>query len=445
MIILNEDQQSAVNNLRDFILFDRVNSEYILSGPAGTGKSTIIRMAIKDYKGNVFLTATTNQAVDVLKTIWETQSKQTSADIYVGTIHKLLGLYLDIEYNEETESTVEVLKFNPQHENLLVKDNSLVIIDEASMLSSSMYKILNEAIKSHNIKVIYMGDFQQLPPIKENVSKVFDIPNRSVLTKVMRQKEGSNLLSFIQSIRNNPTINIDISNTEVIYIKQEKEFIDKIYEHYNSEEFKKDPTYIKSIAWTNKRIKKYNDIIKQKVRGNLQSKLDFIPGERLICTKQYSKQKTTKGKTSRAIILNSSQEVTLESISIIKKCGITAYEMNVRDNRNKLIKVFTVKPSNFKTYMNKVNRYKREYYSSQNIKDKMKLVSFMNTFAVLDHAYSITAHRSQGSTYKNVFIDYTDIRSMLNLEDENINIGEYFHRCLYTAVSRASEKLYILI
>lgn len=445
MIRLNEDQEKAVTNLRDFILFDRVNSEYMLSGPAGTGKSTIIRMAIKDYKGHVFLTATTNQAVDVLKTIWETQSKETTADIYVGTIHKLLGLYLDIEYDEETENTIEVLKFNPAHENLLVKDNSVIIIDEASMLSASMYKIVNEAIKLHNIKVIYMGDFQQLPPIKENISKVFDVPNKSILTKVMRQKEGSNLLTFIQTIRNDPTIEFNKDNTDIIYIREEKEFVDKIYDHYNSEEFKKDPYYVKTIAWTNNRIKKYNNIIKQRVRGITASKLDFIPGERLICVKRYSKQRTTKGKTSTHIILNSSQEVTLESISIVKKCGITAYEMNVRDNRNKLIKVFTVKPSNFKTYMSKVNRYRREYKSTQNIKDKMKLVSFINTFAVLNHAYAITAHRSQGSTYKNVFIDYTDIKTVLNLEDENINVGEYFHRCLYTAVSRASEKLYILI
>jgi ABC-type Mn2+/Zn2+ transport system ATPase subunit len=121
VITLNEDQEKAVTNLRDFILFDRVNSEYMLSGPAGTGKSTIIRMAIKDYKGNVFLTATTNQAVDVLKTIWETQSKETTADIYVGTIHKLLGLYLDIEYDEETENTIEVLKFNPAPRKLISK------------------------------------------------------------------------------------------------------------------------------------------------------------------------------------------------------------------------------------------------------------------------------------------------------------------------------------
>ena len=76
----------------------------------------------------------------------------------------------------------------------------------------------------------------------------------------------------------------------------------------------------------------------------------------------------------------------------------------------------------------------------------MKLISFASAFANMDYAYSVTAHRTQGSTYNNVFIDYLDIKSVLNISHgEEVNSEEYFHRCLYTAVSRASEKLYILI
>lgn len=445
MITLNEDQERAVKELKNFIYEDKWSKEYMVSGPAGTGKSTIIRQAIKEYPGKIFLTATTNQAVDVLKTIWEKQSGVTE-DIYVGTIHRLLGLYLDIEYNEQEGTVTEVLKINKDYKTP-IDNKSLIIIDEASMLSKSMYKIIQEAITLHNCKIIYMGDFQQLPPVKENASLVFGIPNRSSLRKVMRQKEGSDLLTFIENIRSNPIFQENKNLKDIIFIKDQKEFVDNAYKYFSSEEYKTNPNLVKIVAWSNKSVGKYNNILKERVRVLYGlKKVDFVTGDRLICTKQYSKQRTSKGVSFREIILNSSQEVTLEGISITKKLGITAYEMNVRDNRGKLIKIYTVKPSNYKTFLSKLNRYRREYKRTKSIQDKMKLISFASAFANMDHAYSVTAHRTQGSTYNNVFIDYLDIKSILNISHgEEVNSEEYFHRCLYTAVSRASEKLYILI
>lgn len=445
MIILNEDQERAVNELKNFIYQDKSSKEYMVSGPAGTGKSTIIRQAIKEYPGKIFLTATTNQAVDVLKTIWENQSGETE-NIYVGTIHRLLGLYLDIEYNEEEETVIEILRINKDYKTP-IDNKSLIIIDEASMLSRSMYKIIQEAITLHNCKIIYMGDFQQLPPVKENVSLVFGTPNKSTLRKVMRQKEGSDLLTFIEEIRSNPTLKENKNLKDIVFIKDQKEFINKAYEYFSSEKYKTNPNFVKIIAWSNKSVNKYNNILKERMRVlHGLKKVDFVTGDRLICKRQYSKQRTSKGVSFREIILNSSQEVTLETISVIKKMGITTYEMYVKDNRGKLVKIYTVKPSNHKTFLSKLNRYKKEYKRTKKIQDKMKLISFTNAFASIDYAYSVTAHRTQGSTYNNVFIDYLDIKSILNISHgEEVNPEEYFHRCLYTAVSRASEKLYILI
>jgi ATP-dependent exoDNAse (exonuclease V) alpha subunit len=445
VIVLNEDQERAIKELKRFIYEDKYSKEYVVSGPAGTGKSTIIRQAIKDYPGKIFLTATTNQAVDVLKTIWEKQSGGVE-NIYIGTIHKLLGLYLDIEYNEEKGTVIEILKINKDYKSP-IGNGSLIIIDEASMLSKNMYKIVQEAIMLYNCKIIYMGDFQQLPPVKENISLVFDIPNRISLKKVMRQKEGSDLLKFIENIRRSPSFQEDKSLRDVVFIKDQKEFVDKAYELFSSQGYKTNPNLVKIVAWSNKSVSKYNNILKERIRYYYGlRKVDFVTGDRLICTKQYSKQRTIKGVTHREIILNSSQEVTLESIAVTKKLGITSYEMQVRDNRGKLIKIYTVKPSNYKTFLNKLNRYKKQYRKTKDIREKMKLISFSNAFASMDHAYAITSHRTQGSTYDNVFVDYLDIKSILDIHhDEGVNPEEYFHRCLYTAVSRASEKLYILI
>ena len=74
----------------------------------------------------------------------------------------------------------------------------------------------------------------------------------------------------------------------------------------------------------------------------------------------------------------------------------------------------------------KLNKLYRDWQS--NVTDK---------FAQLNYGYSITVHKSQGSTFKNVFVDISDI-----LENNNI---EETSKCLYTAITRSSNSLELLI
>jgi hypothetical protein len=61
----------------------------------------------------------------------------------------------------------------------------------------------------------------------------------------------------------------------------------------------------------------------------------------------------------------------------------------------------------------------------------------IDRFAQLNYGYSITVHKSQGSTFKNVFIDISDI-----LDNNNTN---EVSKCLYTAITRSSDTLELLI
>jgi ATP-dependent exoDNAse (exonuclease V) alpha subunit len=61
----------------------------------------------------------------------------------------------------------------------------------------------------------------------------------------------------------------------------------------------------------------------------------------------------------------------------------------------------------------------------------------MNPFASVSYGYAITCHKAQGSNYKNVFVDFSDIVKNRNEEE--------MKRCTYTAVSRTIDNLYILI
>jgi len=61
---------------------------------------------------------------------------------------------------------------------------------------------------------------------------------------------------------------------------------------------------------------------------------------------------------------------------------------------------------------------------------------FMRNFADISYGYSITAHKSQGSTYNTTFVLEDDI-------DVNLNVVER-NRIKYTAYTRSSKKVYIL-
>jgi len=62
---------------------------------------------------------------------------------------------------------------------------------------------------------------------------------------------------------------------------------------------------------------------------------------------------------------------------------------------------------------------------------------FVDKFAQIDYGISVTTHKSQGSTFHNVFVDADDI-----LENRDNNVGK---RCIYTALTRTSNELHILI
>ena len=62
---------------------------------------------------------------------------------------------------------------------------------------------------------------------------------------------------------------------------------------------------------------------------------------------------------------------------------------------------------------------------------------YVDPFATVSYGYAITCHKAQGSNYKNVFVDFSDISKNKNEEE--------MKRCMYTAMSRTIDTLHILI
>jgi len=62
---------------------------------------------------------------------------------------------------------------------------------------------------------------------------------------------------------------------------------------------------------------------------------------------------------------------------------------------------------------------------------------FIEPFAKVNYSYSLSIHKSQGSSYFNVFVDLDDVMKNKNIDETK--------RCIYTALTRTSNELHILV
>ncbi len=184
-ITLNKDQKEAIKG-------SLTNDFYIITGGPGTGKTTIIKAVVDIYtsineckEGDITLLAPTGRSA---KRMMESIGRKAS------TIHKFL------KWNGETE-TFQVNLYNPSN-------TKFVIIDEVSMVDIFLMKNLFDGLLN-NIKLIYVGDANQLPSINPGnlLSDLLQIPSikRSELSHIYRTKENSFINQFAKDIKNKIT------------------------------------------------------------------------------------------------------------------------------------------------------------------------------------------------------------------------------------------------
>ena len=171
---LTEEQRTAVKNIE-------ASNVILITGKAGTGKSTSARAILESLAGSSI--ACCSLSAKAAQRIME------ATGFNAMTIHRLLG------YNG--------VAFAYNSENRLPYD--VVFIDEASMINCQIFYCLLSAIKE-GAKVIICGDYAQLPPIGAGniFSDILQMNDRfsvSLLTKVQRQAERSGILTDANKIR----------------------------------------------------------------------------------------------------------------------------------------------------------------------------------------------------------------------------------------------------
>ena len=445
-----EDQHQLIDLLEKFLKIKEPNQIFILKGYAGTGKTSVLGAFVKTlsfFKVKTRLLAPTGRAAKIL-------SLKSSKEAF--TIHKQI-------YRRNSK----VDEFSGMTLSPNLHTNTIFIVDEASMIgdytlqndgSVSARNLLNDLIEyvfsGKNCRLILLGDEGQLPPVgcehSPALNKAYLLHNYSTvsvtefaLSKVLRQADESGILFNATQLR---SLEGDVKPQFVTknykdFIKlpgdEFQNFLENSYSHCGVEE-------AIIITRSNKRANAYNNEIRARilwyedvlcsgdclmvVKNNYfwvddQTKMGFIANGESLKVIRVKKIEEMYGFEFARIIIKFVDYDELPEMEVLVFMESLQVE-GPSISRQRMKELFFAVEEDYAYERNKAKRYelilKNPYFNALQVK----------------YGYAITCHKSQGGQWEHVYIDQGYVAP------EAIN-SEY-HRWLYTAITRASEQLYLV-
>ncbi len=399
------------------------DGHYLLAGYAGTGKTTIAENIAKYAKQAgkaISVIAPTNKAAKVLND----KLKSTGVGSVASTIHKTI--YGEPNDQGEWEKSADI-------------KNSVIIIDESSMIEKSLMADLLDSTKNKGNVLIFMGDSYQLQPVGEDSGlfqgKVPEVKNNQTeLTEVKRQSLDSNILKVATVIRNDKQSYVPKESTEDFKVtKSKNEFVENFKQAIKNNE---DVAMI--VATNNERLL-MNKLARTAKFGEAAKNI-LNPNETIISianSSDYSNSEVFNVKDVRG-------EPTKFDITFTDNFGKTskydiylAYVVNNDGLEVPTLFLPTVdKPSIYHAQILKAARESNsDLYnalSGWTMRTK-KGEKLSPAISIATYGYAITAHKSQGSQWKKVFVNQ-------NYVADSWDAARWF----YTAITRASDEVEVL-
>jgi len=441
-------QRILLNLLSVFIFKKDDHSLFLLKGYAGTGKTTSISTIVNNLwrvQKKAVLLAPTGRAAKVISGYSKKQA---------FTIHK--KIYFP---KKQSNGSVDfILQTNKHSETIFIVDEASMIPDKRQNgkmfeTGSLLDDLINYVYSGKNCKLIFIGDTAQLPPVKLSISPALEVTtleldyNKNVteieLDEVMRQHENSGILAnathLRMSIQNNSShFKFDINFPDIIRLEDGYDIEDAIVSAYDNSGVENTAFIVRS----NKRANQYNQQIRMKIRGqeNEISTGDYI----MVVKNNYY---WLKDSSDAGFIANGDICEVMRISSIKELYGFTFAEVEVRMIDYPDMKPFETvllldtltseSPSLTYEESNKLYEAVKEDFANETKFKQFMLVKKNKYFNALQvkFSYSMTCHKSQGGQWETVFIEQPYLPEGISVE---------YLRWLYTAITRAQERLYLI-
>ncbi|GAN89833.1 bacteriophage-type DNA helicase [Gluconobacter frateurii M-2] len=406
---------------------------HLLTGYAGSGKTTLMQEVARHFlrlKVVTVITAPTHKATAVLRA-------KVDKDVECRTIQSHLGL----QPSTQGGQTTLVRAKRPQ-----TIPDGVVIVDECSMISRELMGWIRDLLKY--CFVLFVGDPAQLPPVGEEASPSFSVPSRSHLETVVRQAAGNPILEAATVIRQSQGGSVDWSWVQDARRDSSGLFIPKDVESwlrkaFTSDAFDADNDSFRYLCWTNHRVHQVNQMVRRWRYGD-HIEMPFMPGERAVARAPFSRQNEDKNRQQIA----TNEEVLVMDIQAsrlsyrFEACGsvaawstdIPSWELTVLTMSGDEITAHLVQDEQ---QLQAVER-RLVQEAKQERKRWQHRFAFQSALLNLQAVYAMTVHTSQGSTFRNVFVDLGDIRRR-----SGGNPLETKQLC-YVALTRATDMVFLV-
>ncbi len=458
-VILTKDQEKSLELFCEWLNTPYSFKPFVMRGFAGSGKTYLSMKLLKkvDELGLCWtVVAPTHKAVGVLREGLKSESMQ--ATWFPSTIHRLLRLRLkrqaDIEICEKTDQTDRSL------ENL-----GLVLIDEASMIDSKLLEITLECARFNSTRLVFVGDPAQLPPVGENISSVFFM-KRAVNTELKEVvRHQGPVLKLAKIIREQqiqciqpPLLSVINPKKGNVGILDRKSWLERAKSSLRLSSLEDDHDKARILCYTNKVVDNLVPHARRAIHGEMADQYQVLPGEVLISRKAVMANASLNENEigeEPDILISSNREMVVEDVIPnsfdLASLGINQdFENNLPVIETQIAKVscdqrdydLRLMPQigsksriSLDLSLNELSSRARER-GKKNSASIWKLFFFIrDSFACLGPASVLTIHRSQGSTFGEVFIT-SDAFWPKDLE--------FRRRLVYVAVSRASKAVWIV-
>lgn len=443
-------QEKALQDLAIFLLSVSENDVFILKGFAGTGKTTLIGTLVKSIgilRYKTVLLAPTGRAAKVMAGY---------ANQPAHTIHKRIYF---AQQQRQGNLTFKLQK-NKFKRTLFLVDESSMIADQQQQSKlfengSLLHDLIHYVHSGEDCKILFVGDTAQLPPVHTDLSPALDsrklsmehglTPHEIELNDVVRQGKDSGILFNATRIRKQLTsgqttsFQFILANfPDIVRLQDGYEIQDAIetaFREVGREE-------MACIVRSNKRANGYNNQIRTQILGR---EPELASGDLIMVVKNnYHWLPPDSGP---GFIANGDIVEVLSVKSIKELYGFRFAEVHIRmldyPDQDAFDTVFILDTLDMESHAlsfeenTKLYQAVREDYAhlpqyKQYL--EVKKNPFFNALQI-KYAYAFTCHKAQGGQWKRVLVEQP---YMPNGLDDN-----YF-RWLYTAVTRASETLFLV-
>lgn len=448
-----EEQQRVVELWEDFLLGRDARHAFVLKGYAGTGKTSLVAALVKTCRGihqRVVLLAPTGRAAKVMNEY---------SGIPAYTVHKFI-------YRRQAFDFDEHFQLAPN-----LQPGTLFIVDEASMIQNSSVggsifgdgRLLDDLVEyvygGQGCRLMMVGDEAQLPPVGELESPALNEVvlgeyglhvSSYTLREVVRQEEDSGVLWNATMLR----MMLESSDVHVFPCMRTKGFCDvrvvngeTLVEALESSysQVGEDETII--VTRSNRRAGQFNQGIRTRTLGMED---ELCVGDRIMVVKNnYRWLLQAEGESqSLTFIANGDMAVVERYYEQREVYGMRFADVRLRlpdydDMELSATVMLDTLHSDTPALPAERNRalWKAVWEDYSDVPSKKQRIARMKEDVHLNalqikYAYAVTCHKAQGGQWAHVYIDQGYVTEDMLSED-------YF-RWLYTAVTRATERVYLI-